>query len=103
MRLLSILLFIFLLEGCASSSGVLEMGPNSYSISVAASPARGGSAGAKRMAYKEAVEHCESMGKQILVSNHATNTTNYAGAGESELTFSCLGSDDTDIKSPNYD
>ena len=45
------------------------MGPDTYSISVHAAPARGGESGARQIALTEANEYCLKLGKEILVSN----------------------------------
>ena len=56
-----------MLAGCAQSSGILKMGPDTYSVSVHAAPARGGVSGAKKLAFEEGNEHCSSLGKEFLV------------------------------------
>jgi uncharacterized lipoprotein YajG len=43
-----------LLTACAQSSGVLKMGPDTYSVSAAAAPARGGYSEARKLALTEA-------------------------------------------------
>jgi hypothetical protein len=79
-----------LLAGCAHSSGVLKMGPDTFTASAAASPARGGVSGARQIALAEANEHCVRMGQEILVTNITTATINIYGAGSAEVTFRCL-------------
>ena len=62
--------------GCAiqSSSGVVERDSNSYFISVqtAPIPLGGGSAESRRVAYKEAKEHCLQQGKKMSITNEAS-------------------------------
>lgn len=58
-----------LLTACTQSSGVLKMGPDTYSASAAAAPAAGGYSEARRMALTEANQYCAQMGKEILVKN----------------------------------
>src|SRR5713101_9637431 len=79
-----------LFAGCAHSSGVLNMGPDTYTVSAAAAPARGGSSEARKIALTAANDHCAQMGKEILVTNVDTATTNIYGAGSAEVTFRCL-------------
>ena len=43
-----------LLMACAQSSGVLKMGPDTYSVSASADPARGGYSEARKLALTEA-------------------------------------------------
>jgi hypothetical protein len=94
--------FTITLAGCASSSGVLKMGPDTYSITAQASPARGGTAGAKQMALQEANQFCEKMSKEIFVTNFGSATTNDYGAGDSSLTFRCLAKGDPELHRPDY-
>ena len=65
----------------AKSRGVLKMGPDTYTISAAAAPARGGSSEARKIALTEANQRCAQMGREILVTNVRTATTNIYGAG----------------------
>ncbi len=90
MRISVAFLACLLLAGCAQSSGVLKMGPDTYTISAAAAPARGGSSEARKIALAEANQHCTQMGKEILVTNIGTATTNLYGAGSAEVTFRCV-------------
>jgi len=45
-------------SGCASSSGIHRIGDDSFTVTVEASPAKGGRVAAQRMAYEEAGQHC---------------------------------------------
>lgn len=91
-----------LFAGCAQSSGVLKMGPDTYTVSAAAAPARGGSSEARKIALTEANQHCAQMGKEILVTNVGTATTNIYGAGSAEVTFRCLTKGDPELQRPEY-
>jgi hypothetical protein len=81
-----------LIAGCAMSSGVLKTGPDSYTIAVHAAPARGGIAGAKKIAYTKANAQCESEGKQILTISEETGH-DFPAAGRDELSFRCIPKD----------
>lgn len=91
-----------LLAGCAVSSGIMKMGPDTYSVSVAASPVRGGTVGAKQMALTDAGQYCAANGKEILVTNTSSETTNARGAGTVDITFRCLAKNDPDLVRPEY-
>ena len=78
------------------------MGPDTYTVSAAAAPARGGSSEARKIALTEANEHCTQMGKEILVTNVGTATTNIHGAGSAEVTFRCLTKGDPELQRPEY-
>ena len=43
------LLVLRLMSACAQSSGVMKLGPDTYTVSVHAAPARGGESGAKHI------------------------------------------------------
>jgi hypothetical protein len=85
--------FLALMTGCATSSGVLKMGPDTYSVSVSAAPARGGITGAKRMAYAEATQECEKQGKELLAVSEESGH-DFPAAGRVDLTFRCLDKND---------
>lgn len=91
------LILFGLISGCATSSGVVKMGLDTYSINVVAAPARGGVAGAKRMAYEEANQSCAKTGKELLVVNERLARTSDAGAGTIDLTFRCLNKGDPEL------
>jgi hypothetical protein len=88
-----------LLTACASSSGVLPIGPDTYTISVGVSATgsiSGNNARAKREALTEANEFCEKRGKQILVQNSGMNSTMYGST--SEIVFRCLSANDAEMQ-----
>lgn len=99
---LALLIAPALLAACAQSSGVHKMGPDTYSVSVQAAPARGGSAGARNVAFTEANEKCNQEGKEILVKNVSSSRINNIGAGSFEMTFQCLAKGDPDLQRPEY-
>lgn len=79
MRPLSILLFAALLAGCATTSGVMDAEGGTYIISASAAPARGGAAGANRVAYEEAQKFCAAKGGRAIVID-AKDRDVYQGA-----------------------
>ena len=93
--LLSILSF-----GCGLrtySSGVLPMGPDTYSISADDLNV----STAKRSALSQAEAHCSSLKKVILVTN-----ANAAADGPRtvyDVTFRCLNPGDPELVRPTYD
>jgi hypothetical protein len=92
--------------GCASSTGVLPVGPDTYSISAGASSARGGQAGARGAALKEAGEYCAKSGKQILVqdiSGSSTLNNPLYISDNSNVIFRCLSASDPELKRPNLE
>lgn len=92
-----------LLCACAVTHHVVQLGPDTYSVSANASPVRGGSSGARSLAIEEAGNYCRAMGRQVLVENISGQTTNYAGAGSSDVTFMCLAEGDPALHRPRFE
>lgn len=96
-----ILIFsLTLLAGCVTSSGILKMGPDTYSLSV--TDELEGVPGAKKAAFAEASAYCEQLKKEILVINTSSNSSLFDSSGQFEMTFRCLDNDDPDYTRPNY-
>lgn len=95
---ITLLSLCLIVSGCANSSGVLELAPDTYNITVEAAPARGGAVGAKKIALQEANTHCTSQGKRLVVQNFQTSQ-NHVGFGSytgiADITFMCVSSDVT--------
>jgi len=94
------LLVLFFLSGCSTSSGVLQIGPDTYTISTSneISPAW-----AKKRALEDADKHCRSIGKFIMpmqerggshVDTFGDNIATY------DFTFRCLGANDPMLSRP---
>lgn len=89
-----------LLSACTSSSGVLQLAPNTYTISAGVAgtgSVSGNDTQAKREALVQANQHCNNQGKQIIVENTKMSST-YAGS-TSELIFKCLTDAEANIQS----
>jgi hypothetical protein len=92
------------LTGCSTSSGVLKMGPDTFSITTEASFGKGGISAAKRIAYKEAWDECSKHGLEVFVLNERTIGTTFTdGMAKAELTFRCLRPDDPEFKRQRYE
>lgn len=92
---------IVLLSGCVNSSGVLPVGPDTYSISVHAAPVRG-LAGARKAALTEANQYCQSQGKSILVKNMDNSTFSSLPGDDVSIIFQCLSAGDNGLQRPIY-
>lgn len=79
-----------LVVACTHTSGIQRVGPETYSMSVVASPARGGATAAKRIALEKANDFCASNGRVILVTEMDSGTANLHGDGNAEVTFKCV-------------
>jgi hypothetical protein len=89
-----------LLVGCASSTGVLPAGPDTYTISEKFPPMRGGAVEAQRDALSKANEFCAQQGRQFVPNNmgQAPIDNPYGATGYS-VTFKCLLPSDPAISS----
>jgi len=73
------------LLGCATSSGVMTIGSNTYSLSVQAATA----ASAKQDALNEANAHCKEMKKEIQAT-HMRPSSDAFGWHSYEIHFRCV-------------
>lgn len=102
LRIASCLATAALLSACAQSSGVLKMGPDTYSVSVHAAPVRGGESGARNLALSEANARCAGEGKEIIVTNISSGRSTHLPGGTVDVTFQCLSKGDPDLQRPSY-
>jgi len=73
--------------GCAMTSDVVKVGPDTYLATAVAAPARGGIDGAHEKAAEAANEKCQSLGKSRTVTN--INTVHEPATDRAVLTFTC--------------
>lgn len=99
MKFLLIILLLGL-AGCASSSGVIEMGPDSYMISREAGSGFSGVMGVKTEALKEAGAHCAAVGKNLRVTKTEETTPGFGVYPRSDVYFMCLEKGDADLTRP---
>lgn len=88
--LLTALSVVTMLSGCATSSGVNKLGPDTYTVSTSASLARGGISGAKGLAFAEAEKKCAELGREIFVVNFTTSPSHFSYGGNAEIIFNCV-------------
>jgi hypothetical protein len=93
---------VLALTSCADSDKPVALGPDTFSVSALAANSRGGIAGARTIATREAGQHCQSRGQQILVTNIETGTSSNGGLGTATVTFRCLAEGDPELRRPNY-
>ena len=95
-RTIILLIATILIASCAASTGILPVGPNTYTVSERLAPIRGGGTEAQRIALTEANAFCQ---KQNLVFvptmlGQAGNLNNPYGPTGYSVTFHCLMPDD---------
>ena len=91
MKLL-ILLPTLLFAACATSSGVVPVGPDTYSIARSDKGPAGSLMDVKAAAYKDAATYCAASGKtfQFIRSNDVPRA--FLPVPETEVQFSCVAS-----------
>ena len=84
-------ILVMILCGCASSSGVMRSGPDTFTVTATASPGAGGSAKAKQFAYADANKECVKQGKSINVLNEQAKAPTWTdGMHTVDLVFKCI-------------
>jgi hypothetical protein len=84
------------ISACATSTGILPAGPNTYTVTEVLAPVRGGGAKAEQVALNEANTFCQQKGR-VFVPNamqQAGSLRNPFGPTGYSVTFRCLLSDD---------
>jgi hypothetical protein len=77
---------VLILGGC-TSSGIAQIGPNTYTVTNTAITSFGGAASAKGGAYKAADAKCAADGKKAVIINNSTQAT--IASGSADVTFRC--------------
>jgi hypothetical protein len=81
------------LSACATSTGVLPAGPDTYTLTERFAPIRGGGDEAQRQALTKANDFCTTMGKKFVPNNmgRADGPVNPTyGPTSYTVTFKCL-------------
>jgi hypothetical protein len=87
------------LAACASSTGILPAGPDTYTISEKVAPIRGGGTEAQRVALTEASAFCAEKGRQFVpnMMDQSGNLANPYGPTGYSVTFRCLLPNDPSV------
>jgi hypothetical protein len=95
----SAILLPFIVAACATSTGILPAGPNTYTVSENRAPIRGGGTEAQRIALTEADAYCQQQGRVFvpLMIGQSGNLTNQFGPTGYTATFQCLLPDDPTV------
>ncbi len=97
-----------LIAGCATSTGILPAGPDTYTISEHYAPVRGGAESAERAALIESNQFCEQRGRKFLPINMGQAPgvpieTNLYGPTGYAVVFRCLLPDDPELQRPRFE
>ena len=102
MRVSVRLLLSFAVVGCASNSGVVSIGKDTYMVSRQAATGFSGSGTLKADAFREANKFCESQGKfmQVVRTDEAQPPYVLANFPKAEVQFMCLDEGDPELIPP---
>jgi len=88
------------LSACVSTSQVLEMGRDTYSVSATADGYRD-AASARQSAFQAGAQKCGSLGKHFMFVNESTARTRMGIDTTVNVTFRCLAENDPEYARPN--
>lgn len=94
-RLFMVLLITGFLAGCVSTTNILDMGKNTYSISATADGMRS-AASARESAFGAGKVWCTKKGKRFLLVNERAESTRMGTETTVSVTFRCLREDNPD-------
>jgi hypothetical protein len=93
---------MLVISACSSSSGILKLGPDTYTINTQVVFGPNKASESRAAALKEAEQFCTTQGRELLVDGYTTTGHAMAFTGDSEVRFKCLQNADTDLKRPSY-
>lgn len=96
------LLALPFLAACASNSGIIPIGKDTYMASRQAATGFGGSSTLKAEAFQEATAHCIKQGKSLQVVNTQEAQPPYVFGNypKAEVQFMCLSDGDAELARP---
>jgi hypothetical protein len=97
---LVILSISLLVVGCVSTSNVLELGRDTYTVSATADGFRD-AASARQSAFKAGAEKCNSLSKKFLLTNENVANTRMGIDTTVTLYFRCLDERDSEYVRPH--
>ncbi len=97
-----IVIFVALLAGCASNSGIIPIGKDTYMASRQAATGFSGSGTLKAEAFQEASQYCANLGKslQIVNTHEASPPYIFGNFPKAEIQFMCLDAKDAELGRP---
>lgn len=96
------LISLIILVGCASNSGVMPIGPDTFMVSRQAATGFSGLGTLKADAYKDANEYCSKQNRFIRVVSTSESGPPYilGNFPRAEVQFMCLESKDPELTRP---
>ena len=97
-----IILAVLSLVGCASNSGVIPIGKDTYMVSRQAATGFSGSGTLKAEAYKEAGSYCVTQNKtlQVVRTDETQPPFILGNFPKAEVQFMCLDANDAEVSRP---
>jgi len=97
-----LLVSLLALSGCASNSGVVSIGPDTFMVSRQAATGFSGLGTLKADAFQEANQYCASQNKHIRVVNTSESSPPYVLGNfpRAEIQFMCLEKTDAELTRP---
>ena len=101
MKIIIIAAVVFL-AGCASNSGVIPIGQDTFMVSRQAATGFSGSGTLKAEAFQEASQYCAKLGKslQVVSTHEASPPYILANFPKAEIQFMCLDAKDVELNRP---
>ncbi len=102
MKKLILLATAMIITGCATNSGVVSIGKDTFMVSRQAASGFSGSGNLKAEAFQEASQYCDSRGKslQVVSTYEASPPYLFGNFPKAEIQFMCLNSNDIELKRP---
>ena len=93
---------VIFLAGCASNSGVLPIGQDTFMVSRQVATGFSGSGTLKAEAFQEASQYCAKLGKSLqVISTHEASPPYILGNfPKAEIQFMCLDAKDAELNRP---
>jgi hypothetical protein len=98
MKKLLTLTFV-ILSGCATSTGVVPIGKDTFMIAIGGKSIQSG-ATLKADAFREGSKFCASKGKELQVVNTSQRDMSFGRDPNAEIQFMCLDSQDSELTRP---
>ena len=103
MKKLVLISSVCLLTACVSSSGVMPMGKDTYTLTVSVSDSVFDSENAtkaKKEVMSQSASYCKTLNKEILVKNISSNTSGKSSTSNYDIVFQCLNANDSALTKP---
>ena len=90
---------LLLLTACATSTGPVPIGKDTYMIAIGGKSVQSGGT-LKAKAFQEGAEFCKSQGKELQVINTQQRDMSFGRDPNAEIQFMCLSAADTELARP---